>query len=115
MTDQKKDDPVTFEVVHFKTTEGHYNRRGFIPAGLGLFSSIEGEEESCGQCAPCRIGTRYLRRQVEGYLNRGDAALLSQADEIGWEMEEGSICGLGMTASLPLVTALKHFPEDFGR
>jgi NADH:ubiquinone oxidoreductase subunit F (NADH-binding) len=28
-------------------------------------------------------------------------------------MEEGSICGLGMVASLPLVSAKKHFPEDF--
>ena len=71
------------------------------------------ERESCGQCAPCRIGTRYLRRQVDRYLMRGDPASLNYSDDVGWEMEEGSICGLGMVAAKPLESAREHFPEAF--
>jgi NADH:ubiquinone oxidoreductase subunit F (NADH-binding) len=71
------------------------------------------ERESCGQCAPCRIGTRYLRRQVDKYLAGRDAGDLGRADDVSWEMEEGSICGLGMVAFKPLETARKHFPEAF--
>jgi NADH:ubiquinone oxidoreductase subunit F (NADH-binding) len=72
------------------------------------------EEESCGQCAPCRIGTRYLRESVDRHVsgNNGSEPLAKVA-EAAWQMNEGSICGLGQAASLPLTTALKHFPEAF--
>jgi len=72
------------------------------------------EDESCGQCAPCRIGTRYLHGRLSRYLETGDPGVLDQADDIGWEMEEGSICGLGMVAAQPLLSARKYFPEAFG-
>jgi NADH:ubiquinone oxidoreductase subunit F (NADH-binding) len=71
------------------------------------------ERESCGQCAPCRIGTRYLHRQVKKYIQLGDTKSLQHADDVAWEMEEGSICGLGMVAAKPLESAQKHFPEAF--
>jgi NADH:ubiquinone oxidoreductase subunit F (NADH-binding) len=71
------------------------------------------ERESCGQCAPCRIGTRYLKRQVDRYLDTGEPSALSSAEDVGWEMEEGSICGLGMVAAKPLESAQKHFPSAF--
>jgi NADH:ubiquinone oxidoreductase subunit F (NADH-binding) len=61
------------------------------------------EVESCGQCAPCRIGTRFLRESL-------DAGRLDAVDEVAWEMTEGSICGLGQTAPLPLTSAVRHFP-----
>jgi NADH:ubiquinone oxidoreductase subunit F (NADH-binding) len=74
------------------------------------------EDESCGQCAPCRIGTRYLheslRRSMEGAAVDGP---LEHVAEAARQMNEGSICGLGQAAPLPLTTALKHFPEDFAR
>ena len=71
------------------------------------------ERESCGQCAPCRIGSRYLRRQNDAYLRLGDPIAFEHADDVAWEMEEGSICGLGMVAAKPLESALKHFPNHF--
>ena len=73
------------------------------------------ERESCGQCAPCRIGTRYLRRQVTRYIEEGSTSSLANADDVGWEMEEGSICGLGMVAAKPLESARRYFPEAFDR
>lgn len=78
------------------------------------------EVESCGQCAPCRIGTRFIREALDHHQNGGDAAKrdarqrLAVAAEVAWEMNEGSICGLGQAAPLPLTTTLKHFPEAFG-
>jgi NADH:ubiquinone oxidoreductase subunit F (NADH-binding) len=72
------------------------------------------EDESCGQCAPCRIGCRVQRQAVDRYLDDKNRVPLEHVDEVAWEMNEGSICGLGMVASEPLKTALKYFPEDFG-
>tara|TARA_B100000609_G_scaffold164336_2_gene136720 strand:- start:2810 stop:4414 length:1605 start_codon:yes stop_codon:yes gene_type:complete len=75
------------------------------------------EDESCGQCAPCRIGTRFLRETMERFVaaDNTDAAreILSFVDEVAWEMNEGSICGLGMVAPLPLTSAMRWFPEEF--
>jgi len=73
------------------------------------------EEESCGQCAPCRIGTRFLRERLEGHLQKRERAALAQVADVAWQMNEGSICGLGQAAPLPLTSALKHFPEEFAR
>lgn len=71
------------------------------------------EDESCGQCAPCRIGARWTHNQVTKYLNTGDPSALEYAEDVAWEMEEGSICGLGMVAAKPLESAMKHFSEAF--
>jgi NADH:ubiquinone oxidoreductase subunit F (NADH-binding) len=66
------------------------------------------EIESCGQCAPCRIGTRFLKES----LQRGTASA-ELVDDVAWEMAEGSICGLGQAAALPLTSAMKWFPKEF--
>ncbi len=71
------------------------------------------EDESCGQCTPCRVGARMQRRAIDTFL-AGDSKALQHVDDVHWEMDAGSICGLGMTASLPLQSAMRHFPEEFG-
>jgi NADH:ubiquinone oxidoreductase subunit F (NADH-binding)/NADH:ubiquinone oxidoreductase subunit E len=71
--------------------------------------------ESCGQCAPCRIGTRYLLRQTNKFIQIGETSAFDHAEDVGWEMEEGSICGLGMVAAKPLESARKYFPESFAK
>ena len=71
------------------------------------------EDETCGQCAPCRLGCTVQRQALDRYLDSGQAAHLEHVDAVAWEMDEGSICGLGMTASKPLETAMRHFPGDF--
>ena len=75
------------------------------------------EDESCGQCAPCRIGTRYLRdavdRDIAGTRLSNGEAPLTHVDDAAWQMTEGSICGLGQIAALPLTSARMHFPGDF--
>jgi NADH:ubiquinone oxidoreductase subunit F (NADH-binding) len=71
------------------------------------------EDESCGQCAPCRIGCRIQNRALDSFLADRNPQHLDHVEDIHWEMDAGSICGLGMVASLPLLTAIQHFPEDF--
>ncbi len=84
-------------------------------AEAALAQAVFFEDESCGQCSPCRIGTRILKVALEMYLGNGrDASVLAHLEEVAWGMGEASICGLGQAAALPLTTAMKHFPEAFG-
>ncbi|MEZ4322215.1 MAG: NADH-ubiquinone oxidoreductase-F iron-sulfur binding region domain-containing protein [Myxococcota bacterium] len=71
------------------------------------------EDETCGQCAPCRIGCSLQRQAIDRYLADRKSEHLAHVGVVHGEMDEGSICGLGMTASLPLLSAMKHFPADF--
>ena len=63
--------------------------------------------ESCGQCTPCRNGTDTAVKLLEATSN--DTALLG---DVSRAMADASICGLGQAASNPLVSVMKHFPED---
>ena len=84
-------------------------------AEAALCQAVFFEDESCGQCSPCRIGTQVVRQTLERYLESGrDPSTLAGLEEVAWGMGEASICGLGQAAALPLTTARKHFPEDFG-
>jgi NADH:ubiquinone oxidoreductase subunit F (NADH-binding)/NADH:ubiquinone oxidoreductase subunit E len=65
------------------------------------------EDESCGQCTPCRVGTEKAVQLME--QGPWDAALLT---ELSAAMRDASICGLGQAAPNPLLCVLKYFPED---
>jgi NADH:ubiquinone oxidoreductase subunit F (NADH-binding) len=77
------------------------------------------EAESCGQCAPCRIGTKMLRVRADTWLEARGAGTKTDAlelvDDVAWEMLEGSICGLGHAAAAPLTSAMRYFPDEFDR
>lgn len=66
------------------------------------------EDESCGQCTPCRIGTEKAVK----LMNRPvwDQELLT---ELSQTMRDASICGLGQAASNPLMCVIKYFPDEF--
>ena len=66
------------------------------------------EDESCGQCTPCRVGTQKAALLMQKPVwNRELLEELSQA------MRDASICGLGQAASNPLTTVIKYFPDEF--
>lgn len=65
------------------------------------------EDESCGQCTPCRNGTEKAVALMSA--KTWDEALLNDLAQV---MRDASICGLGQAASNPLVSVMKHFPED---
>jgi formate dehydrogenase beta subunit len=65
------------------------------------------EDESCGQCTPCRVGTeKAAMLMASGPWNE---ALLT---ELSTAMRDASICGLGQAAPNPLLSVLKYFPEE---
>jgi formate dehydrogenase beta subunit len=65
------------------------------------------EDESCGQCTPCRVGTE----KAAALMQRGpwDVGLLQELSTL---MRDASICGLGQAAPNPLLCVLKYFPDD---
>src|SRR5262249_10219834 len=68
------------------------------------------EDESCGQCTPCRVGTeKAAKLMASGPWN---GALL---DELSATIRDASICGLGQAAPNPLLCVLKYFPEELSK
>ena len=65
------------------------------------------EDESCGQCTPCRIGTEKAAKLMD--QPAWDTALLG---ELGQCMADASICGLGQAAPNPIKHVMTHFPEE---
>ena len=66
------------------------------------------EDESCGQCTPCRSGTEKAVKLMERDV--WDKALLGELADV---MRDASICGLGQAAPNPLLCVMKYFPEEF--
>jgi formate dehydrogenase iron-sulfur subunit len=72
--------------------------------------------ESCGKCTPCRIGAVRGRETVDKILagERVEANLAIMEDLCN-TMKFGSLCALGGFTPYPVMSALTHFPQDFGR
>jgi len=71
--------------------------------------------ESCGKCTPCRIGStrgvETIDRIIEGRDRGTQVAIL---EDLCNTMLSGSLCALGGMTPFPVMSALKHFPQDFG-
>jgi NADH-quinone oxidoreductase subunit F len=72
------------------------------------------QDESCGKCTFCRVGTKrmleILERITDGKGGQGDVALL---EHLAYQIKNNTICGLGQTAPNPVLTTLKYFPEEY--
>ncbi len=72
--------------------------------------------ESCGKCTPCRIGStrgvEVIDKIVAGVAREQNTVLLRDLCET---MSDGSLCALGGLTPMPVLSALTHFPQDFGR
>ncbi|HTJ03494.1 MAG TPA: NADH-quinone oxidoreductase subunit NuoF [Methylovirgula sp.] len=70
--------------------------------------------ESCGKCTPCRIGSTRGQETIEKIM-RGEnvSANLIVIEDLCQTMKFGSLCALGGFAPYPVLSALRHFPEDF--
>jgi formate dehydrogenase len=68
------------------------------------------EDESCGQCTPCRVGTEKAVKLMQ--QGPWDENLLTELASV---MRDASICGLGQAAPNPLVSVLTYFPEDLAK
>lgn len=65
------------------------------------------EDESCGQCTPCRVGCEKAVKLMQA--EKWDQSLL---EEISATMVDASICGLGQAAPNPIRLTMKHFPQE---
>ncbi len=81
------------------------DRDSMKDAALNLMRFFE--DESCGQCTPCRVGTEKAVKLMA--RERWDEPLLA---ELGRAMADASICGLGQAASNPIRCVMKHFREE---
>ncbi|MBS3740752.1 MAG: NADH-quinone oxidoreductase subunit NuoF [Candidatus Cloacimonetes bacterium] len=72
------------------------------------------QDESCGKCTFCRIGTKrmleILNRITQGDGKEGDIELL---ENLSHKIINNSLCGLGQTAPNPVLTTLKYFKEEY--
>ena len=72
------------------------------------------EAESCGKCTPCREGTQLarqtVRRLAQAPIEGNDKEQLSQLSNL---LKLASLCGLGQSASVPIESAMRNFPEAF--
>jgi NADH-quinone oxidoreductase subunit F len=72
------------------------------------------EEESCGQCVPCRLGTKQiLEILIDISKGKGKKEDLELLEELSHSVHGGSVCGLGQTAANPVLTTLRYFKEEF--
>jgi NADH-quinone oxidoreductase subunit F len=72
------------------------------------------QEESCGKCVPCRVGTKrmleILTRICDGQGRLDD---IDRLIDLGEFIKQGSLCGLGQTAPNPVLSTIRHFREEY--
>ncbi|MBM4078651.1 MAG: hydrogenase [Planctomycetes bacterium] len=77
-----------------------------------LLQSVQ--NESCGKCSPCRLGTRHmleiLLRICEGQGEQGDIETLL---ELATSLQDTALCGLGRTAANPVLTTIRYFRDEY--
>lgn len=84
-------------------------------AGQARFAMEFCSLESCGKCTPCRLGSARGVDLIDRIRNGADqSANLELLEELCETMEKGSLCAMGGLTPLPVRSAVKHFPEDFG-
>jgi len=72
------------------------------------------QDESCGQCVPCRIGTRRMLEILERITNgNGESSDIEKLEKIGLAVKETSLCGLGKSAPNPILSTIKYFRKEY--
>ncbi|NBC95788.1 MAG: formate dehydrogenase [Deinococcus-Thermus bacterium] len=74
------------------------------------------EIESCGKCTPCRVGSVRGRETVEKVLRGEEVARnIALVEDLCELMRDGSLCAMGGLTPMPVLSAIRLFPEDFDR
>ena len=71
-------------------------------------------DESCGKCAPCRIGTRRMLEILEK-ITKGQGTMedLDRLEELAAHLKSNSLCALGQTAPNPVLSTLRYFKDEY--
>jgi NADH:ubiquinone oxidoreductase subunit F (NADH-binding)/(2Fe-2S) ferredoxin len=71
-------------------------------------------DESCGKCAPCRIGTKRLYEILDLITTgKGEMKHIDELTELAKNIGEASLCGLGQTAPNPVLSTLRYFKDEY--
>jgi len=72
------------------------------------------QDESCGKCVPCRVGTKRMLEILERICaGKGKPDDLETLRELGAGIKSSSLCGLGQTAPNPVLTTMRYFEEEY--
>lgn len=72
------------------------------------------QEESCGKCVPCRVGTKRMLEILERICSgKGEEADVDRLIHLGESIKESSLCGLGQTAPNPVLSTIRHFGHEY--
>jgi NADH:ubiquinone oxidoreductase subunit F (NADH-binding) len=72
------------------------------------------QDESCGKCVPCRVGTRRILDILEGICEgRGKEGDIELLEMLCKEIKTSSLCGLGQGAPTPVISTLKYFRDEY--
>ncbi len=72
------------------------------------------QDESCGKCAPCRIGTKRMLEIVTRICDgKGEMSDIDKLIELGNQIKDTALCGLGQTAPNPVLSTLRHFKDEY--
>ena len=72
------------------------------------------QRESCGKCGPCRIGTKRMLEILERIVDgKGEVEDLDKLEHLGNFIKDRSLCGLGKSAPLPVLSTLKNFRDEY--
>jgi len=72
------------------------------------------QEESCGKCPPCRMGTKHMVYILDRITNgKGSAGDIELLESIAKNVELSSLCGLGQTAPNPVLTTIRYFRHEY--
>lgn len=72
------------------------------------------QDESCGKCVPCRVGTHRLLEILEKICaGEGEEGDIGELEELSDQIKKNSLCGLGQGAPNPVVSTLKHFMDEY--
>ncbi len=70
--------------------------------------------ESCGRCAPCRVGTQRIRDLLQDFSGGSTGkGILESVEEIARQITDTSLCGMGQSCARALLDALQHFRSEF--
>lgn len=72
------------------------------------------QDESCGKCTPCRVGTKRLLEMLKKLLDdKGSEEDLQKIEDLCHNIINSAACGLGQTAPNPILSTMKYFPEEY--
>jgi len=72
------------------------------------------QDESCGKCTFCRIGTKRMKELLEKFTEgKAREADIIELEDLAVKVKENSLCGLGKTAPNPVLSTLKYFKDEY--